>query len=30
MSGFSTSNAVRVLKRYAEQAELLEDDDNEP
>jgi regulatory protein len=26
-SGFSTSNSVRVLKRYSEQAELL---DNEP
>ena len=30
MAGFSTSNSVRVLKRYAGQAELLEDDDNEP
>ncbi len=30
LSGFSTGNSVRVLKRYAEQAELLEDDDNEP
>jgi regulatory protein len=30
LSGFSTSNSVRVLKRYAEQAELLEDDDDEP
>jgi regulatory protein len=30
MSGFSTSNSVRVLKRYAEQAELLEDDETEP
>ena len=29
MSGFSTSNSVRVLKRYAEQAELLEDTDEE-
>jgi regulatory protein len=29
-SGFSTSNSVRVLKRYAAQAELLEDADNEP
>lgn len=28
MSGFSTGNSIRVLKRYAEQAELLED--NEP
>lgn len=25
MAGFSTGNSVRVLKRYAEQAELLED-----
>jgi regulatory protein len=30
MSGFSTSNSVRVLKRYAEQAELLEGNDDEP
>lgn len=30
LSGFSTGSSVRVLKRYAEQAELLEDDDNEP
>jgi regulatory protein len=29
-SGFSTSNSVRVLKRYAEHAELLEDNDEEP
>jgi len=29
ISGFSTSNSVRVLKRYAEQAELLEDDETE-
>lgn len=29
MAGFSTGNSVRVLKRYAEQAELLEDIDNE-
>jgi regulatory protein len=29
MSGFSTSNSVRVLKRYAEQAGLLEDTDEE-
>jgi len=29
-SGFSTGNSIRVLKRYAEQAELLEDDLNEP
>jgi regulatory protein len=29
-SGFSTGNSIRVLKRYAEQAELLEDVDNEP
>ncbi|MGA3187650.1 MAG: RecX family transcriptional regulator [Bryobacteraceae bacterium] len=29
LSGFSTGNSVRVLKRYAEQAELLEDDLNE-
>lgn len=29
-SGFSTGNSIKVLKRYAEQAELLEDDDNEP
>jgi regulatory protein len=29
-SGFSTSNSVRVLKRYAAQAELLEEADNEP
>jgi regulatory protein len=27
MAGFSTGNSIRVLKRYAEQAELLEDDD---
>lgn len=25
-SGFSAANSIRVLKRYAEQAELLEDD----
>ena len=30
LAGFSTGNSVRVLKRYAEQAELLEDVDNEP
>ncbi len=30
LAGFSTGNAVRVLKRYAAQAELLEDVDNEP
>jgi regulatory protein len=29
MSGFSTGNSIRVLKRYAAQAELLEDLDNE-
>jgi regulatory protein len=29
LSGFSTGNSVRVLKRYAAQAELLEDDVNE-
>jgi len=29
-SGFSTGNSVRVLKRYAEQAEMLEDVENEP
>jgi regulatory protein len=29
MSGFSTANSVRVLKRYAEQAELLEDTEEE-
>jgi regulatory protein len=29
LSGFSTASSVRVLKRYAEQAELLEDDDSE-
>jgi regulatory protein len=28
-AGFSTGNSIRVLKRYAEQAELLEDVDNE-
>ncbi len=28
-SGFSTGNSVRVLKRYAAQAELLEDSDEE-
>jgi regulatory protein len=28
-SGFSTGNAVRVLKRYAAQAELLEDSEEE-
>ena len=28
-SGFSTGNSVKVLKRYAEQAELLEDVENE-
>jgi regulatory protein len=28
-SGFSTANSVRVLKRYAEQAELLEDTEEE-
>jgi regulatory protein len=26
MSGFSTANSIKVLKRYATQAELLEDD----
>jgi regulatory protein len=30
LAGFSTSNSIRVLKRYADQAELLEDTDNEP
>ena len=29
-SGFSTGNSVRVLKRYADQAELLEDSEEEP
>jgi regulatory protein len=29
MSGFSTGNSIRVLKRYAEQAELLEDSEVE-
>lgn len=29
MSGFSTGNSVRVLKRYAAQAELLEDTEEE-
>jgi len=29
MSGFSTGNSIRVLKRYAEQAEMLEDVDND-
>jgi regulatory protein len=29
-SGFSSGNSIKVLKRYAEQAELLEDDHNEP
>jgi regulatory protein len=28
-SGFSTGNSVRVLKRYAEQAELLEESEEE-
>lgn len=28
-SGFSTGNSVRVLKRYAERAELLEDSEEE-
>jgi regulatory protein len=28
-SGFSTGNSIKVLKRYAAQAELLEDDVNE-
>jgi regulatory protein len=28
-AGFSTGSSIRVLKRYAEQAELLEDIDNE-
>ena len=28
-SGFSTGNSVRVLKRYAEEAELLEDTEDE-
>lgn len=30
MAGFSTGNSIRVLKRYAEQAEMLEDVENEP
>jgi len=29
MSGFSTGNSIKVLKRYAEQAEMLEDVENE-
>ena len=29
-AGFSTGNSIKVLKRYAEQAELLEDIDTEP
>ncbi|HVO99347.1 MAG TPA: RecX family transcriptional regulator [Bryobacteraceae bacterium] len=29
VSGFSTGNSVRVLKRYAEQAELLEETEEE-
>ncbi len=29
-SGFSTGNAVKVLKRYAAEAELLEDTEEEP
>jgi regulatory protein len=29
-SGFSVGNSIRVLKRYAEQAELLEDPEEEP
>jgi len=28
-SGFSTANSIKVLKRYADQAELLEDTENE-
>src|ERR1700733_15373402 len=28
-AGFSTGNSIRVLKRYGEQAELLEDSDEE-
>jgi regulatory protein len=28
-SGFSTGNSIRVLKRYAEQAELLQDDEED-
>jgi regulatory protein len=29
-SGFSVGNSIRVLKRYAEQAELLEEPEEEP
>jgi regulatory protein len=30
LAGFSTGNSIRVLKRYAEQAELLEEPEEEP
>ena len=30
LAGFSTDNSIRVLKRYADQADLLEDDEIEP